>query len=116
MSEIIHAYCGIDCTDCPAYIAKQTDDDDLRAITAEKWSSPDFPVSPEDINCGGCKTCEEELSVVTKPCTLRPCAQQRNVETCAHCPDFICEILEHYFQVAGEEARERLTKIHEHLS
>jgi len=38
MSDEMLAYCGLVCTDCNAYIAKQNDDDELRRKTAEEWS------------------------------------------------------------------------------
>ncbi len=34
----IVAKCGLACSECPAYIATQTNDDALRAETAAKWS------------------------------------------------------------------------------
>ncbi|HQJ56387.1 MAG TPA: DUF3795 domain-containing protein [Caldisericia bacterium] len=36
--EKMMAYCGFDCTKCPAYIAKKENDDELRIRTAKEWS------------------------------------------------------------------------------
>jgi len=45
------AICGLICNDCPAYIATQKDDDEMRKKIAEEWSSDQYPLKPEDINC-----------------------------------------------------------------
>ena len=36
MNNLI-AYCGINCENCPAYIAYNTNDDKLREKTAKQW-------------------------------------------------------------------------------
>ena len=36
--EKIIAYCGLICSECPAYIATQKDSDEERKKVAEKWS------------------------------------------------------------------------------
>jgi len=56
MTDPMIAYCSLNCIECPAYIAYQTDDEALRKETAKKWSTPDHPVSVEDIDCTGCKS------------------------------------------------------------
>lgn len=109
------AYCGLDCAECPAYIAMMTNDDELRQTTAEKWNNPDFPVSLEDISCVGCKTEGEEHFKWCDKCSVRACASERNVETCAHCDDYVCDKLEEWLSFAGEEAKDRLEKIRSSL-
>ena len=32
------AYCGLDCSQCPTYLATQADDDQQRAAVVEQWS------------------------------------------------------------------------------
>jgi len=32
------AYCGLNCADCPAYLAWKNNSDKLREETAKKWS------------------------------------------------------------------------------
>jgi hypothetical protein len=111
MSGEMLAYCGLDCSECKAYIAKQTDDDDLRMKTAEEWSRPDYPVSPEDINCDGCKSETGELWKWCLSCEVRACAGERGVETCAHCNEFGCDKLEKFLKMSGEELRKKLKEI-----
>lgn len=109
------AYCGLDCAECPAYIAMMTNNDELRRTTAEKWNNPDFPVSLEDINCVGCKIEGEEHFNWCDKCSVRACASERNVETCAHCDDYVCDKLKEWLSFAGEEAKDRLEKIRSSL-
>lgn len=107
MSETMIAYCGLDCSVCPAYIAYQTNDDELRTKTAQEWGSEEFPVSPSDVNCTGCNSTGQRW-MYCQQCQVRACATERNLDTCAACPDFGCERLDAFFSMAGEEARQRL--------
>ncbi|MFW9848401.1 MAG: DUF3795 domain-containing protein [Candidatus Thorarchaeota archaeon] len=105
------AYCGINCKECPAYLATINNDDDLRASTREKWDTPEFPVAVEDINCEGCKS---ESGVHFKwcgQCTIRGCASERGVETCAHCDEYICDTLSEWLKMAGDDAKKKLDTI-----
>ena len=47
------SFCGINCLSCPAYVAKKTDNNDLRIKTAKKWSDIGFEITPEQVNCDG---------------------------------------------------------------
>ncbi len=49
MGEKIIAYCGGVCTDCPAYVATQTDDREALEKVAAEWREqydPNLPSSP----------------------------------------------------------------------
>ena len=105
------AYCGLDCAECPAYTAMITNDNELRRSTAEKWNNPDFPVSQEDINCVGCKIEGGDRFKWCDKCSVRACASERRVETCAHCDDYVCDSLKEWLSFAGDEAKDRLEKI-----
>ena len=49
------AFCGLTCTEYPAFIATQKDDDKERGKVAEVWSKEfNSEIKPEDINCDGC--------------------------------------------------------------
>jgi hypothetical protein len=53
---------------------------------------------PEDItDCDGCRTEGGRLFLACKDCTIRNCARQKGVETCAHCTDYVCGKLEAFF-------------------
>ncbi len=115
MNETEYAYCGLICVECPAYIAKQTNDDKLRASTVEKWSSPEFPLSLDDINCVGCKTIEGDHFRFCAQCTVRKCASEHDVITCAHCSEYICDTLENFLNQADDELRGKLDQIHKQI-
>lgn len=108
------AYCGLDCADCPARLAYLNDDNELRQETVKKWSTPQYPVTAETIDCAGCKS-EGPHFLFCNDCTVRLCANDRGVQTCAHCDDYGCEILEEYLSHVGEEGRKRLEAIRESL-
>jgi hypothetical protein len=95
----IVAFCGLTCTDCPAYIATQDDDDEARVRVAEKWSR-DYgsDVKLEDINCDGCPPGKERYFSHCSQCEIRACGVTRGVENCAHCLEYPCEKLERFLR------------------
>ena len=107
MPNNLIAFCGLDCSVCPAYIATQTDDDVLREETAKGWSSADFPVTADEIQCAGCKSVKLQWKWC-RQCQVRACAAERGVSTCAACADYACDKLGTFFRMAGEKARARL--------
>jgi hypothetical protein len=93
MNKMI-SYCGIVCTECPAFIATQTNDDAKRKEVAEMWSKQyQSPFKAEDINCDGCKTEGKRLVGYCNICEIRKCGQKKLVENCAYCDDYGCETL-----------------------
>ena len=72
------AYCCLKCNECDAFIATQTDNQQLRQETAKRWN-----MKPEQINCNGCKTPSALFN-----CSAKQCAEKKQVLTCAHCTDF----------------------------
>jgi len=110
MAEMI-AVCGLVCTDCPAYLATQ-DDDEKRKEVAQKWSSDEHPIKPEDINCDGCLAVGKRLIKFCDICEVRRCGFERKVETCGHCGDYPCEMINKHFEfIKSPEAKARLDKI-----
>ena len=104
----LQAYCGLDCGSCPAYVAKRTDDDALRAKTASEWTGPDFPIQPDEVNCDGCATAEGTRWKFCQACHVRGCASARHVATCADCPDYACHKLTHLLDTLNPQARSNL--------
>ncbi|MBD3406253.1 MAG: DUF3795 domain-containing protein [Candidatus Lokiarchaeota archaeon] len=107
MTHDLTAYCGIDCQECPAYVAKRNDDNYLREKTAKEWSSDEWSVKPEELNCDGCKS-DGELFRHCSVCEVRSCASGKRVQTCAHCDGYICDKLESLMTILGAEAKTRL--------
>ena len=108
MTENMMAYCGLDCAVCPAHLAWKNNDDELRKKQAAEWGSPEWPVSLEDINCVGCKVESSPKFKFCAQCTVKGCASERGVETCAHCDDYGCDTLESWLAMAGDELRQKL--------
>lgn len=78
--------CGLNCATCDAYIATMANDDDLRARTAEKWTTEynASGITPEMINCTGCREPGVKISHV-ETCEIRLCARSKGFQTCAEC-------------------------------
>lgn len=101
--EKMIAVCGLVCTECPAFIATQKEDDNERKKVAEQWSK-EFKVElkPEDINCDGCVADSERLFSHTKVCEIRKCGLDKKVANCAYCDEYACEKLTDFFKMAPE--------------
>jgi hypothetical protein len=99
--EKIIAYCGIVCSECPAYIATQTDDDAKRREVAEQWTKQfGHEMKPEDINCDGCNADTGRIVNYCAICEIRLCAREKGLINCAYCDDYACDKLEKFFQMA----------------
>ena len=92
--EKMIAFCGIVCSECPAFIATQNDDDKLREKTAKKWSSDKYPIKTEDINCDGCPVVGKRKMGFIASCCVRKCGLEKGVKNCAYCDEYPCEKLE----------------------
>jgi len=96
--EQMVAYCGIVCTECPAYIATQNDDEELRKRTAERWAKEhQADIRPEDIICDGCLPGHTRYFSHCSECEIRACGIVRGVTNCAYCDDYGCEKLTGFF-------------------
>ena len=108
MKDLI-AYCGLDCEACEARLATLRDDEALRQKVAVLWSQLNgVEITPEMINCLGCRVEGVKFPYCESLCPIRQCALGRGVETCGDCADWEgCRDLE---AVIGNtpEARARL--------
>ena len=113
--EKIIAYCGLVCTECPAYIATQNDDQAALKRVAEQWSEQwNADIKPEYCVCDGCLATSERLCGYCADCKIRACGIEKKVRNCAHCSNYACEELEKFFGFAPE-ARATLEKIRQRL-
>lgn len=96
------SYCGLVCSECPAYLAKKNNDDEKRVMTSRAWSSDTFIVEPEDINCDGCLARDGELFKYCGECNIRSCGMEKKVENCGTCPEYGCERIKFHLDRSPE--------------
>ncbi len=90
----LYAYCGINCSECPTFIATQNDDDQKRSKVASQWSKWfQLKLTVKDINCDGCKETGKRLFGHCQQCPIRKCAQKNKIDSCAYCSDYPCDKL-----------------------
>lgn len=86
--EKIISCCGINCATCDARIATITNDDDLRAKTAEKWSVDysSADINAQSIDCTGCRESGAKFAYC-EFCEIRNCVKSKEFETCGECSE-----------------------------
>ena len=103
------AYCGLDCETCEARLATVRNDDGLREKVAARWSELNkAEITPEMINCVGCRVDGVKTPYCESLCPIRQCALAKQAETCGSCEEkAACEKLG---MILGnsEEARRNL--------
>ncbi len=94
MKELI-AYCGLNCEACEARLATIANDQALREKIAKKWSELNsVEITPDMINCLGCRVEGVKTPYCDMYCPIRQCALKRDIETCADCSEMAdCEKL-----------------------
>ena len=108
MKKLI-AYCGLNCETCEARLATVRQDDRLRQQVAKQWSELNgVEITPEMINCEGCRIDGVKTPYCERLCPIRQCAVGKGVETCGSCPEAAgCEKLAAITR-NSEEARRNL--------
>ncbi len=110
MAEEMIAYCGLSCTECPAFIATQDNDVQKAKETAALWSKEhNMNVTVQDVWCDGCQV-EGKKCAHCKECKIRACGKDKGVATCAACDDYPCEQLAGFFKMVpiAQQNLERL--------
>ena len=112
----IQAYCGLDCSECEAYIATQADDRAGLEATAKKWAEQygGAAISADACVCDGCSAGRRTSTAHAATCAIRVCASGRGVATCAHCADYGCATLQSFFAFAPV-LKEKLEAIRKEL-
>jgi len=114
MDKLI-GFCGLVCSECPAFIATQNDDDIERKRIAKEWTKQHkHAFKIQDINCDGCLSKEGRHIGYCSMCEIRACATEKAVKNCAHCENYICEKLRKFFDMSPQ-AKESLEKIRKSL-
>ncbi len=111
------AYCGLDCAECPTYIATKAGDRALQEKTAREWSAQfsEFTgrndLRAEEMVCAGCTAGDAAVFLGCRICPMRTCAAGKAFATCAECDRFEhCEPLNGFFTQAAD-AKQRLTEM-----
>jgi hypothetical protein len=100
MDKLI-ACCGIECSNCDAYIATKNNDSALREKTAENWSKMNSAdIKASDINCLGCNS--NVLFPYCLECGIRKCNAERAQENCSKCNDYSCEKINDFFKAVPD--------------
>jgi hypothetical protein len=87
------AFCGLDCEACDARLATVNNDQALRQKVASLWSELNgVDITPEMINCEGCRINGVKTPYCDSLCQIRQCALDKGYETCGDCPEMrVCE-------------------------
>ena len=97
MEEII-GYCSSTCHTCAIFLATRENDDEKRhtmrvEIAQQIKELYGAECKPEDVaDCDGCRA--KDGSPFSKDCQIRKCAQEKDIESCASCKEYVCEKLE----------------------
>lgn len=85
MNQLIGC-CGLDCETCDARIATITNDNTLREKTAALCTKLNgVEITPEMINCTGCRIAGEKTPFCDMLCPIHNCIREKKLDTCADC-------------------------------
>jgi hypothetical protein len=121
MEEQKIAYCGLNCAECPIFIATINNDYTLRQKIAQEWSElyseylkeqGIHGLKPEEMSCGGCRS-DRGRFMGCALCAIRKCCQEKKLESCAYCIEYEkCEMLNGFYSVQEHKpAKDNLDKI-----
>ncbi|MEW6527329.1 MAG: DUF3795 domain-containing protein [Spirochaetota bacterium] len=91
------APCGLDCFNCPMYLAGS--DDNLRKKVAQSLN-----ISFEKAVCKGCRNEHGKIEFLhmQKTCSVYACTQAKGIDFCYECADFPCDNLHPYADRASQ--------------
>ena len=105
MDEIL-TRCGYRCDLCLAYRPNIEKNPDNRQILSDGWFKYfGFRIQPDNIICDGCLA--DHPKIIDQECPVRPCVNERGLENCGYCDQYICEKLKDRI-VEFDTIRERL--------
>lgn len=114
MPEALIAKCGLDCSQCEAYLATQ--DHDIQVLTSmSEQANQQFGMTLtwEDSQCDGCMSGGRQIGYCGQ-CKVRMCAIEHDVENCAYCPEYGCATITEFFEMAPH-AKTSLDAIYQSL-
>ena len=102
MPEMI-AFCGLNCSKCPTFLATWNDDDVAREKTAAMYAEKfGFDLKPEDINCDGCLNEGGKLIGYCQVCEIRKCGREKGLNNCAVCQVQPCDKLTKFHEFSPD--------------
>lgn len=90
MMKKVMARCGYRCDLCPGYIGNIHSDQDRKQVSDGWFTYIGVRYPPEEIGCRGCLDEEEPAD---PNCPVRPCVEEKGLDTCAFCEEFACDKL-----------------------
>ena len=89
MEEMI-GYCGYSCHLCAA----RSEDPMVRQRLVDGWRRifDHRQYTAENVRCDGCRS---EGRTADTTCAARPCAKEKNIDSCACCEEFPCAKMRH---------------------
>jgi Protein of unknown function (DUF3795) len=101
--EKMVAFCGIDCAECPTFLATQENNNEKRKKVAEQWSKEyKAQFKPEDINCDGCLQDKGRLFSHCAVCEIRTCGRKKKLVNCAYCNEYPCQKVNNFFMMVPQ--------------
>ena len=90
------APCGLDCFNCPVYLAGENEK--LREAVAKHMNLPS-----EQVVCGGCRAEKGKpfAEGLTDTCQVYKCTEKKGIKFCCDCSDFPCDHLHPYADMAA---------------
>ena len=90
------APCGLDCFNCPMYLAN--DNEELRNAISKKQGLP-----LEKSVCPGCRNAKGTIAFIgmKEPCSVYQCTEKKGIRLCSDCSDFPCDRLHPYADKAS---------------
>jgi len=92
------AYCGLNCAECPGYVATQSGDEEALKKVVAQWSDEySGTLTIDDVRCSGCHATQGPLMSHCSVCGIRVCSAEKSLANCAHCDEFACDKLTKFF-------------------
>ena len=106
--EKLIGYCGIDCSECDAYLATKNNDQALQEKTAVEWSKAhDYNITPEMINCVSCKG--NGIKHRSSECEVYKCASGKGIVNCGACDEFkTCSTISDFLEECPNELKNQI--------
>jgi len=91
------APCGLDCFNCPMYLAKENHE--LRTSISKRMGIP-----VEKASCEGCRNEKGTIAFLgmSEPCNVFRCIDKKDIKFCCDCSDFPCDHLHPYADRASQ--------------